>query len=200
MNLKIHHPRLLVAVLLVVLGLSSATVLFADDLNLGQKAKGVFPAIPVSQQVTPEEQEKAVKIVKDSGVVELVSGNQEWTASDGFGKKVGGNTVAKLYASWENAATSSGPWIDAECQGTRITVVSAEISNIKKLALWVDIEDENVVAYVPGAADPGEAGPVEPPLTDDLKVRVYDAKSGEELYDGIYGNLDKLCPAGSEDD
>ena len=200
MSMKIYHPRLLVAVLLVVLGISSTAVIFADDLNLGQGDKAVFPAIPVSQQVTPEEQEKAVKIVKESGVVELVSGSQEWAASDGYEKKIGGDTVVKLYASWENAATSSGPWIDSECQGTRITVVSAEISNIEKLAIWLDLEDEEVIAYVPGAADPGETGPVEPALSDDLKVRVYDAKSGEELFDGIYGDLGKLCPEGFDDD
>ena len=199
MRIKIHRPKLLAAVLLVILGLGSAAVIWADELAPWRNETPVFPAIPVSQQVTPKENEQAVAIVKDSGIVEIISGSQEWTATQGTEKKIGGNTVVKLYASWEKPAMSSGPWVDAECRGTRMTVVSTKVSNITKLALWVDIEAKEVVAYVPGAPEPGETGPIEAPLENDLKVLVYDAKSGELIYDGTHGDLGKLCPEGTED-
>lgn len=199
MKVKIHRPRLLVTVLLAVLGISSAAVIWADELTPWQKETPVFPAVPVSRQVTPEENEQAVTIVKDSGIVESISGNQEWTANQGTEKQIGGSAVVKLYASWKEPAKSSGPWVDVECRGTRKTVVSTEVSNITKLALWVDLEAKEVVAYVPGAHEPGEIGPVEAPLKDDLKVLVYDVDTGDLIYDGTHGDLEKLCPAGTED-
>ena len=78
MKLKIHHPRILVALLLVIGAVASAAILLADQREEVPTNSLSIPTAPISTTLSKQDQEDAISIVKTSGVVESINGGQGW--------------------------------------------------------------------------------------------------------------------------
>ena len=96
--------------------------------------------------MAPEKNREAVEVIEGSGIVEEINGDQEWTASNGYTKDVGGKSVVRLHVTWDNPVASSGPWVDVECQGTRQLKGSRQFGNVTKLTFYVDTNGEELSA------------------------------------------------------
>ena len=82
MKFKAHRPRLLDSLLLLIVGVSAATVILAaEERYYAGPPDNVFPTFGGVEVPAKEEQDDAVSIVKSSGIVESVNGNQVWSAS-----------------------------------------------------------------------------------------------------------------------
>ena len=204
MRLKIHHPKLLVAVLLVIMTATTLTAVVAQGIGSKDSVPGAFPSIPINAQLTSEEEEDAVNIVKTSGVVKYINGGQSWEASRIARTKIDGTEAIELTATWETPAESDGPWPVVRCQGTRKVVTTNTVSNITRLTVFIDMEAREVAAYsLPGPDSPDLVAqmPTFPAIGGDTTVKMYDFETGELVYDGTLEDIeDKLCPSGSEDD
>ena len=197
MRIAIHRPKLLMAVLLVILGIGSVTVIWAEENGL----PGVGPfagSMPVSQQVVPDQKREATEIIEDSGIVERINGGQDWVASNGYAKDVGRTSVVRLHASWENPVVSSGTWVDVDCQGTRLIKISRQFTNVTRLTFYVDTEGDEVVGYAVSAHKSDEAGSVPADISNGTNIKVYDTETDALVYDGRYADLGVLCPDGFE--
>ena len=86
-------------------------------------------------------------------------------------------------------------------------VTTNEIGNITRLTVYVDLEEEEVMAYSvtgPGSVEAAQNPGLEPapePVPDDHNVKLYDFKTGDLVFDGTISDLeDKLCEEGTHDD
>ena len=79
MKIKIHRPRLLVAALLVVAGVSFVAVLWAEE-----RSPAPLPTIPTTGGMTDEEMRGVVDVIEASGIVERINGDQEWEAETSY--------------------------------------------------------------------------------------------------------------------
>ena len=94
--LRIHHPRILLA-LLLVMGLIGGTVaVIAND----QDPYGAPVSLPIPTPLPLDEAEKqdAIAVLRQSGVVDQVAGAQPWTASDFYRRPIGRITGVYLIA------------------------------------------------------------------------------------------------------
>ena len=111
-----------------------------------------FTRIPVGEPLptlTEAEIEKALSIIKESGVVKTINGNQDWTYELVHSRKYNGFEGAGMDVVWSDPVSSSGPWALTGCQGTRRLLTFADWSNITRLEMIVDLEKEELVAFVP---------------------------------------------------
>ena len=206
--LRIHHPRILLA-LLLVMGLIGGTVaIIAND----QDPYGAPVSLPIPTPLPLDEAEKqdAVDIVRQSGIVERIAGNQPWTDSYFFRSAIAGtaNGVGFI-ASWEQPVESSGPWSLVRCRGTRAFSSSNAWANVTRLKIDVDVELREVVGLsvrfkrpVPGETPPlnavhvSGAGP-------DYQGTVRDLETREVIFSGLAKAAPddvRICPPGKEDD
>lgn len=197
MRFKIHYPKALVLTLLGIVGISSALVIQAA----GQESysEPVFPAVPKSARVNSEEEQRARDIVDQSGIVKEINGDQDWVASGFYPVAVGSKEAVKLEASWPNPVTSSGPWINVICQGTRKTEGVMEFSDVTKLTLHVDLAANEVIGTAIAAPPEDSKGAVPEAMTSEHKIRVYDTTTGQLVYDGAINNIDAKCAPGTEE-
>ena len=73
-----HRPRLLLALLLLAIGIAAATMIVSEgSTNSGRPPDTVHASIGLDLPTT-QEREDALKIVEASGIVEAISGNQDW--------------------------------------------------------------------------------------------------------------------------
>ena len=199
MGLRVRRPKLLVFVLLGIMLVGSSMALYASQRDGAEPP--VFPAIPVSANLTPEQEQEAKAVVDASGIVKHINGDQDRKASDFYAVKVGGKEVVRMIAAWDDPVTTSGPWTSVMCQNTRRAVGTMEFTNVSKLAVHVDVPGEEVIGTAVGAAPrDGSGGAVEETLTSDHKVKVYDNKTGDLVYDGRVEDLAVKCEPGTEDD
>ena len=198
MKFTVHRPKLLVFVLLAITLVGSSISVYASERPGSQFT--VFPGAPTAPKLTSDQEEKAKELVNDSNVVTDINGGQEWRAVDFYLENVGGREVVGFRAEWEKPATSSGPWTTVICQGTRKTVGTMEFTNITRLVLHADTEKETVVS-TSIAAPPGDQGGAVPAAPNSQhKVEIYDAKSGDRVYDGPILEVEVKCESGTEDD
>ena len=188
---KIHHPRILLA-LLLVMGLIGGTVaVIAND----QDPYGAPVSLPIPTPLPLDEAEKqdAIAVLRQSGVVGQVAGAQPWTASDFYRRPIGDTTGVYLIATWEQPVEYSGPWRVAMCQGTRAVELPGTWTGITQLAVTVDIENTEVVYYIPydvPRANPYQEAPQRPnPISvghagPEDQVTVYDLESRKVIHEG----------------
>ena len=206
MKFKIHHPKLLVVVLLLIIGLTSTAVLLAGCQGNSSSEPPVFPEMPINAQLTEPDKQEAVDIARNSGIVRDINGDQDWEATEIYRHKIEGAEEIRIIAKWETPVMSDGPWELVRCQGSRKLAVSSQVSNITLLAVYVDMGTREVVGYgvsTPDDEEPGLRGNVNPvfsPRDGDAIVQVYDYKSGEKVYDGKRENMGRICPFGKSDD
>ena len=204
MALRLHRPRLLIAVLLVIVGLTSVTVLSADYYSSGYSAVPYNEPVPI----TAQESQRAITIVEDSGIVEDINDNQTWEVLDEEVNHFTTNDtkMASLKAIWPNTVDDDGPWKLTRCQGTRLVEVGGMVRNIKALLVTVDMDASEVVGYgviqpnrsIPGVQDYTKPRPDS--MSDTEAVKVYDTANDAKVYDGNFREFTLACPAGAEDD
>ena len=204
MRLQLHHPKLLVLVLLAIAVATTVSLLFAS----GPGEEEGFTPIPIAEPLptlTEAEIEQALGIIKESGVVKTINGNQDWTTSLSTHGNTNGFEGAGMDVVWSDPVSSSGPWALTSCQGTRRLVTFANWSNITRLAMIVDLENEEMVAFVPmgdGAADQTNQPSLEVGSQGDKSAKVYDVFTKELLFEGTKDDLSdhKMCSDGKEDE
>ena len=165
MKFKIHHPKLLVVVLLLIIGLTSTAVLLAGCQGNSSSEPPVFPEMPINAQLTEPDKQEAVDIARNSGIVRDINGDQDWEATEIYRHKIEGAEGIRIIAKWETPVMSDGPWELVRCQGSRKLAVSSQVSNITLLAVYVDMGTREVVGYgvsTPDDEEPGLRGNVDP--------------------------------------
>ena len=205
---KIHHPRILLA-LLLVMGLIGGTVaVLANQQN--SDGKTVSLPIPTPLPLDEAAKQAAVDIVRQSGAVERIAGNQSWTPSYFFRSAIAGTTNGVGFnASWEQPVESSGPWSLVRCRGTRVFSSSNVWADVTRLKIDVDLERREVVGLsvrfmrpVPGETPPlnavhvSGAGP-------DYQGTVRDLETRQVIFSGLAKAAPddgRVCPPGKEDD
>ena len=77
----------------------------------------------------------------------------------------------------------------------------ARWTNITRLAVTVDIEDDELVAYAP-MGHMGNEPVLEVGSHGDKEVKVYDTASGDIVFEGTKDELasSKMCPPGKEEE
>lgn len=209
MAIRIHHPRLLVAVLLLIVGISSSAVLWAHDSGQGSANRGDLPEGPIFTELSDDEGDgrEALKIIEESGIVDSISGGQDWETADLYPADIAGIKAVRASISWKDPVISSGPWKSVRCQGTRQMVMSDPFSNVTHLGVYADLTNKQVVGYSVSSPEDTETAddtkmPVVEPIDEKaMKVDVYDFKSGKQVFRGTLDELgDKLCPEGTKDD
>ena len=75
--------------------------------------------------LTEDEIEKALSIIKKSGVVKFINGNQDWTHELVHPQKYNGFEGAGMDVVWSDPVASPGPWALTGCQGTHSPAAKA---------------------------------------------------------------------------
>ena len=204
---KIHHPRILLA-LLLVMGLIGGTVAVLAN---QQDSDGKTVSLPIPTPLPLDEADKqaAVAVLRDSGVVDRIAGPQVWTASDFYQRRVGQTFGVYFIATWEQPVEYSGPWRTLECRGTLVIEPLGTWTGTTQLSIVVDVENAEVVhyaAYGPPRVNPSQEAPQRPRPTNlrdaspEDQITVYDAESRKVIYEGLGKDAPQGCPRGKEDD
>ena len=199
MKLKIYHPSILVVLLMMIAALSSSAILLANQgEELPTKSLSI-PTAPITTTLSKEEREDAIRIVKTSGVVESINGNQNWEADWVLSTKIAGTEGVRLEALWSEPVESSGPWSLMPCNGTLKTFTKERWSQIRRLVVFVDMEAEAVAGY--GVTSQKEDVP-QPTydLDPDETVKLYDVETGDIIYEGSPSDVpskEEVCADGT---
>lgn len=174
---------------------------------------GVPSQSPVAATVPPlseTQNEEAVEIAREAGLIDQIAGDQPWTASDFFRIDITSSSNAIVFnASWDNPVESSGPWRNVNCRGSRVFESFITWADVHMLRVIVDLDGRQVVGTgVRGAPASGTSlypDPVPIDSFDDPEavINVYDLESGQALYEGNLGGIPEdlmICPPGFEDD
>ena len=203
MKLQVHHPKLLAIFLLAIAAVTVVGILFASG---GDDKEVTFTPIPVENPlpvVSEESLQEALLIAKASGVLDVISGNQEWTHDHRYVSvaDVGGANAVRFQVKWEEPVESDGPWQLVKCKNTRQYISPARWTNITRLSLIVDLENSKLVHYAPMGDDNSQ------PLLHtgshpDRVVKLYDTVSGDIVFEGTKEELasSKMCPPGKEEE
>ena len=231
MKLQLHHPKILVVVLPAIASVIAVGLLFAcggDDTESmftpvpvtgtlstvsdeellfasgGDDKESTFTPILVTgtlSTVSDEDLLEALRVAKASGVIEKINDGQEWTHDYVTRKEFDGVEAVGFDASWENPVESSGPWTLFHCQGTRKMTAYAQWTNITRLVVTVDIENDELIAYAP-MGDDGNEPVLEVGSHGDKEATVYDTASGNIVFEGTKKKLSgfRMCPLGKKDE
>ncbi len=209
MAIKIHHPRLLVAVLLLIVGISSSAVLWAHDSGQGASNRGDLPEGAIFAELSDDggDGKEALDIIEKSGVVDQISGDQDWETADLYPANIAGIKAVRASISWKDPVTSNGPWKSVRCQGTRQMIMADPFSNVTHIGVYADLTNKKVVGVSVSSPEDTEApDETKMPVVESIdektmKVDVYDFKTGKQVFRGTLDELgDKLCPDGTKDD
>ncbi len=200
MKLRIHHPRILL-VLLMMIGAITATAVLSAEQGREPEAHPVrLTKAPTKPPLTEEQKAEAVEIVRKSGIVEKFNGNQSWIPVK-FGRaKLPTSWGVGFSAEWEEPADHLGPWSILQCSLTRRVAATVDWSGFTVLALTVDTTNEAVVGYAAMDNSKDEATPVMGTEHLDAVVKVYDMETGELLIEEKARDLPtiyELCPPGT---
>lgn len=201
MQLKIHRPRLLAAMLLLIGIMSTSVMLLADGGDEVIKTRFIpFPTVATEAlPLTEEQKQDAVSIARESGIVESINGGQEWTTSLVGNTQVEGYEAVGLIVEWHEPVDSSGPWAVVRCGGALKQISLRPFSNITQLHLIVDMEEREILNYsVTG--EPGKEA-VMGPRDPDSSVQFYEIKTGKLVFEQAGKSIasvnqatwDKLC-------
>lgn len=98
------------------------------------------------RRATDKDQQRAVEIVRASGIVERINDNQPWEASHAI---EGWRHDATVLAQWEEPVESNGPWQWVECN---VWHQRAKIpwTNLRFLNVSVNVATEEIIRIRPG--------------------------------------------------
>ena len=201
MKFPLKYPKPLVVVLLTIASVTAVGLLFACG---GDDKEITFTPILVTgtlSTVSDEDLLEALRVAKASGVIEKINDGQEWTHDYVAPKRFDGVEAVGFDASWENPVESSGPWTLFHCQGTRKMTAYAQWTNITRLEVTVDIENDELIAYAPMGTR-GNEPVLEVGSHGDKEATVYDTASGDLVFEGTKKKLSgfRMCPFGKKDE
>ena len=206
MKLKIHHPRILVVLLMMIAAAASAAILLANEENKEDEfpTKSLpIPVVPIATSTPLPElyKEEALTVVKDSGVVESINGDQDWEVTGIFPSELAGTEAVRVQVVWNEPIESTGPWLVIHCDGTLRSLSTEPWSHVDTLVVDVDMVAKSVVGVgvwvsplpdvslpVMGIEDPNDS------------VTYYNVETGNVVYDGPYSDIptfDKVCEEGT---
>ena len=79
---------------------------------------------------------------------------------------------------------SSGPWSLIHCSGTLKMFTMERWSQVTRLVVWVDMEDRAVAGLGVTSEPEDDPKPFYETPGPDEPIKMYDAETGEILYDG----------------
>lgn len=216
MKLKIHHPKLLILVLLVVGVLTTVGVMVADwdQPDVLETRVYSLPVQSFADPPTDAEVADAMQIARDAGWVSAIAGKQEWSLInkewDGGPRWVSipGTTQhgIRFTAVWDNPVDSDGPWYRTKCQATRLIEGHTTFRNIHAVKVIVDMDSRlplvrSVTAPFDGSRESWnpEFGGI--PLDKATQI-IKNTGTKDVLYRGSYDDMPgqfKNCPPYAED-
>ena len=199
-KLKIHHPRILIVLLLVIGALSSTAILLAQQGEESPSRSLPLPPAPTTTPLSEQDREDAIAIVKRSGVVESINQWQDWEPENIDRAKIKGTEGIRLEPKWSRPVESSGPWSLLHCSGTVRSFTRGNWSQVTRLVVWVDMEDRSVAGFGVTSEPEDEPRPVPPTRDPDESLKIYDQETGEILYEGAVSAAPKeseICEEGT---
>lgn len=182
MTLKIHHPKVLVLLLALIGTVTTVAVISANARAEFSAEYTALPSAPPVPELSEEVQEGAVTLVRTSGIVEEINGDQEWAAKDVHSTGPRGDLVSFL-ATWETPVVHSGPWYWLKCGYERYSKAEVSWSNIKSLMFTVDTSSDEIIGYAPFAPSYMDQ-PVRGVINPTKNLQIFDLETGEKVYDG----------------
>ncbi len=202
MQFKIHHPRILLVLLMVIGAVTASAVLLADRGGSEPVRSVEIPAAPLKPP-TEKQKQDAIDIAKASGIVEQINGGQDWTVEHIYWVELAGTEAIGFEIKWQEPVDSQGPWTLFHCTGTRKVVTPVDWSGITRLTVYVDMNSQSVAGHAVMSDENDKHQPVMGSGHLDSVAKVYDIESGEILYDGLFkdftSSLRQMCPPGTYD-
>ncbi len=183
MKLKIHYPRILLALLMMIGAITATAVLSAEQGREPEAHPVLLTKAPTKPPLAEVQKVEAVEIVRKSGIVEKFNGNQAWIPVRLGRANLPHSWGVAFEAEWEEPADHSGPWSILQCSYTRRVAGKVDWNGFTVLALTVDTTNEAVVGYAAMDDSKDEATPVMGTAHLDAVVKVYDMESGELLIE-----------------
>ena len=218
MKLQVHHPKLLAIFLLAIAAVTVVGVLFAsggDDKEITSTPVPVENPLPDDKEftlnpipvenplpvVSDEELVEALRVAKSSGVIEKINGGQGWNHDFVYARRFDGFVAVAFHAIWETPVEGSGPWVLDRCKGTRELTVFARWTNITRLVIVVNVENDEMLAYAPMGHE-GNEPVLEVGSHGDREAKVYDTASRDIVFEGTKDELSdfSMCPRGKEEE
>ncbi len=202
MKLKIHNPRILVVLLLMIGALATSAILLANQEDDEFPTKSLsIPTAPIANSISDQYQKEAINVVKDSGVVETINGDQEWKATRVLPTKLAGTEAVAVNVTWSNPVESTGPWSVLHCSNTLKAFTTAPWRQVKRLEVTVNMKTRSVVGLaVISEKEEDVPLPVMESLDADDKVKLLDVKTGDIVYEGPVSGaprLEEVCAEGT---
>jgi hypothetical protein len=183
------------------------------DLKTGEVLfSGLVKDAPSNVQACPplavSDNQAAVEIARQSGVIDRIAQGQPWTPSRFFRSPIAGTSNGVVFnVTWEHGVESDGPWTLVRCQGTRMVSLADTWASIRQLRVHVDVERREVVAVGVESATRDIPGETEPPppthvaeVGPDHPIKVYDLESRRVIFEGAVKDAPLECPPGKHDD
>ena len=165
----------------------------------------------------PDKHETALDILKASGLVEAVNGEQSWRADRFFGN-VTADHIVYIDVQWENAVKTDGPFRHDVCGGTKILEHPVPWGNVTALLVEIDIDLKQVTNLDPDSPTlpegltwdeerkrapqlllKGNGSRLDGKSSADEIVTVYSLEDWNVLYNGVRKNMPQdllRCPPG----
>lgn len=215
MKVQIHHPRILILVLLVVGVLTTVAITVADlDRPVIETQSFSLPSPSTMLPPTDAEVAQAVSITRESGWVEAIAGKQGWglIGPDYMGQpkwiSIPGSDEygIRFTALLENPVESDGPWHMTQCQVTRLREGYTTFRNILAINVIVDMSNRKPIVrsvLAPFHGDQEYMNPevVSVPPGKETKI-IRNTGTGDVLYNGTHEDMPnniKECPPDLED-
>ena len=200
MKLKVHHPRILIVLLLMIGALSSTAIILAQQEEELPTRVLPLPTAPTPPPLSEQDREDAVAIVKRSGVVESINQGQDWEPENIYRAKIKGTEGILLEPKWSRPVESSGPWSVLHCSGTIKAFTTESWSQVTRLVVWVDMEHRSVAGFGVTSEPEDEPRPILDPPDAGESLKLYDQETGEILYEGAghaAPNESEICEEGT---
>ena len=163
--------------------------------------------------ITESQKQSAVDLVRESGVVERISGGQDWDITEV--RDLPGIRSVYVYVQWDEPVESNGPWLTngapkwlgRQCRNVR-SRFHLSISNVRFLRLSVSLESMEIVRLWPHSPPqlidqyPGDRPEVG--LGNFLgRYEIYNEQAGRSVYRGpmiLSAFVPGTCPRGERYD
>lgn len=168
MKITIAHPRVL-AVFLVVLALAGTalTVLAVSGDGGGPDPNDVgFTPVsgptPVPFTITTEDTSAVRAAIAADGRLAKLNAGQPYELQEERGEPTATGKLIAVEAVWAAPIDTSGPWLKLVCQKTVQYSSTGVWTNLRSVAIYVDLAKGEIVQFVPGKTAVDLGGKVDP--------------------------------------
>ena len=195
MLVRIHHPKIL-ALLLALIACGTAVAVISA--NSWSSVNAVYTPLPQPERPAPlsaDEKADAVTLVRNSGIVESINGNQAWEVKQIIARS--DQRLVDFYAVWSTAVDHSGPWYVLRCGGTRQGKMEVRWTDIRGLLFTVNTVTDEIVGYSPDSPPDGDHQPSQGTIEPSKNLKIYDTATWQAVYDGPVSGapgIAQACP------